>query len=180
MFDRSGHGDYQYQGHLRWAGAGVRADSTVPIEHRRVQRGEDRNNLRLAWPTVYGDIAGSAVRRYGYTVKSTAPAGTETWTRDESGQWSRSLIDGLGRLIEVTEDPVVAVATSPIPGFENPASPANALNKRGLAFVTSYTYDTQGNLKTVTQGTLDQRLYTYNSLGWLMSASNPGDRIVQL
>ncbi len=94
-------------------------------------------------------------RSYGYRVN-------QTWMRDEAGKWTRSLVDGLGRLKEVEADP--AVASGIVTGFSNPS---------GLAYLTQYTYDVLDNLTVVTQGTLGARTFTYNSLGWLLTATNP-------
>lgn len=92
----------------------------------------------------------------------------ETWSRDEAGKWSRSLTDGLGRLKEVTEDPVV-----PSGIVSGCAVAADCSNPGGLAYLTVYTYDELDNLKTVQQGSLAERTFNYNSLGWLRSANNP-------
>lgn len=59
--------------------------------------------------------------------------------------------DALGRLAQVTEDPTTG----------------------GLNYLTAYTYDVLGNLRTVTQGTQPARVFTYNSLSRLTLASNP-------
>ncbi|HEX5875422.1 MAG TPA: RHS repeat-associated core domain-containing protein [Pyrinomonadaceae bacterium] len=60
----------------------------------------------------------------------------------------RSIMDSLGRMKHVYEDP------------------------DGLNFLTSYAYDVFDNLVLVTQGT-QTRTFSYNSLGQLTSATNP-------
>ncbi len=89
-------------------------------------------------------------------VKTTADAATTTTSytgnavtvTDTTGKSRKSVSDGLGRLKEVYEDP------------------------NGLNYLTSYTYDTVGNLRTVTQGT-QTRTFVYDSLSRLTSATNP-------
>jgi RHS repeat-associated protein len=73
------------------------------------------------------------------------------WTTvtDPAGKMRRLRKDGLGRVVEVVEDP------------------------SGLNSSTTYTYDPLGNLLTVTQGSQEQRSFSYSSLGRLMSAHNP-------
>ena len=71
-----------------------------------------------------------------------------TTTTDEAGKVKITAQDAFGRLTSVTED-------------------HNVLN-----YPTSYTYDFANNLKTVTQSA-ESRSYTYDSLGHLISATNP-------
>ncbi len=76
------------------------------------------------------------------------PDGFYTTVTDQASKVRRSKVDGLGRLIEVTEDP------------------------SGLAYVTTYTYDALSNLTQVTQGS-QPRTFNYSSLSRLTSATNP-------
>ena len=72
----------------------------------------------------------------------------KTTVTDQANKSRRSEVDGLGRLINVVEDP------------------------NGLAYQTNYTYDVFGNLETVVQG-VQTRTFTYDSLSRLRTATNP-------
>jgi RHS repeat-associated protein len=73
------------------------------------------------------------------------------WTivTDPAAKVRRTRTDGLGRLVEVVEDPST------------------------LNYSTTYAYDPLNNLLTVYQGAQAQRSFTYSSLSRLKSASNP-------
>lgn len=77
----------------------------------------------------------------------------ETTVKDQAGKARKSVVDALGRLIKVYEDP------------------------EGLNLETSYTYDVLGNLRDVTQNDPlrgnQTRTFTYSSLSRLVSAFNP-------
>src|SRR5262249_47299890 len=75
-------------------------------------------------------------------------SGNQTTVTDQAGKRHRSETDALGRLIKITEDP------------------------EGLSYNTYYSYDALGNLRLVTQGT-QTRIFVYNSLSRLISATNP-------
>jgi len=79
-----------------------------------------------------------------------------------------SQVDGLGRLISVCEvtSTTLAVGITPAPG-----SCGQTIAATG--FLTTYQYDVLGNLRTVTQGGLTSRNFSYDSLSRLLSASNP-------
>jgi RHS repeat-associated protein len=96
-------------------------------------------------------------------VTTTAYCGSSTLVTDPDGKWRRSRIDGLGRLVEVDEPNAVGatVAPSGCPGAGEPV------------WVTSYTYDALGNLKTSVQNGSRQRTFTYDSLSRLLTANNP-------
>lgn len=91
------------------------------------------------------------------TCPATAPAkdiftqysGPTTTVTDETGRKRQSTTDGLGRLIQVVEDP------------------------GGLGYVTNYTVDTLGNLTQVVQNGSHTRTFNYDSLARLLCASNP-------
>ncbi|MEK7831560.1 MAG: hypothetical protein AAB401_10775, partial [Acidobacteriota bacterium] len=72
----------------------------------------------------------------------------ETTVADQTGKQRKSVTDGLGRLLQVYEDPV------------------------GVNHQTSYQYDTLNNLRKVTQGS-QQRFFMYDSLSRLIRARNP-------
>lgn len=72
----------------------------------------------------------------------------KTTVTDQAGKARRSEVDGLGRMVNVVEDPA------------------------SLAYQTSYTYDVFGNLRTVSQGA-QSRTFTYDSLSRLRTAANP-------
>jgi RHS repeat-associated protein len=89
----------------------------------------------------------SAANRTGITqMVYDADWTTET---DPAGKVRKTRKDGLGRLIEVVEDPST------------------------LIYGTTYTYDSLNNLLTVNQGSQAQRSFAYSSLSRMKSASNP-------
>src|SRR5258708_29790029 len=75
-------------------------------------------------------------------------------SRDEASVGTKRTTDAFGRLGEVVEDP-------------------NAAGYTGLNYITDYTYDELDNLKTVTQGSAQQRTFQYDSLKRLRRAFNP-------
>jgi RHS repeat-associated protein len=87
---------------------------------------------------------------------STMYSGNTTTVTDQTNRARKSIIDGLGRLIQVFEDPA------------------------GLNYETDYAYDALGNLLTVNQkgGTTDttkwrSRTFSYDSLSRLLTSNNP-------
>ncbi|MEK6411088.1 MAG: hypothetical protein AABN34_29555, partial [Acidobacteriota bacterium] len=72
----------------------------------------------------------------------------QTTVTDQAGKQRKSVVDGLGRLVKVFEDPA------------------------GSNFETDYIYDALSNLLQVDQGS-QQRLFTYDSLSRLKTAKNP-------
>jgi RHS repeat-associated protein len=74
--------------------------------------------------------------------------GSRVTVIDQAGKRRRSELDGLGRLVKVTEDP------------------------GGLNYETFYSYDALDNLRQVTQGS-QTRTFVYDSLSRLTSATNP-------
>ena len=81
-------------------------------------------------------------------VVTTSYSGNSVTVTDQAGKSRRSIRDAVGRLTAVYEDPA------------------------GLNYLTSYTYDSLGNLRTVGQGG-QTRTFTYDSLSRLTSATNP-------
>ena len=81
----------------------------------------------------------------------TTYTGDTVTVTDQSGRKRKSISDALGRVKKVYEDP------------DGP----NALN-----YLTSYEYDTQDNLISVSQGS-QARTFVYDSLKRLVSATNP-------
>src|SRR5580698_6209865 len=113
------------------------------------------------------------------TCPTTAPAG-DTFTsysgratsvQDEGNGTAPvqriSQSDGLGRLTSVCE---VTSATQLGPGGA-PAACGQDISETG--FLTDYSYDVLGNLLTVSQGSLVQRTFAYDSLSRLLCAANP-------
>jgi YD repeat-containing protein len=102
----------------------------------------------LALPKVFRDFAVEFVR--------------------EAGHWRRSTVDGLGRLIEVDEpnSPTATVNSNGCPGTSEPI------------WVTTYGYDTLGNLLSVVQAGSRQRTFTYDSLSRILSSTNPESNTV--
>ena len=72
----------------------------------------------------------------------------QTTVTDPASKQNTQILDGLGRLVNVVEDP------------------------SGLHYITTYAYDTLGNLTQVNQG-VQSRTFNYSSLGRLLSATNP-------
>lgn len=94
---------------------------------------------------------------------STAYCATSTLVTDPTGRWRRSRADGLGRLVEVDEPnaPGAVVNSNGCPGTGEPI------------WITSYLYDTLGNLVSVFQNGSHQRNFTYDSISHLLTAGNP-------
>ena len=91
------------------------------------------------------------------TCPTSAPAkdlftqysGATTTVTDQAGKKRQSTTDGLGRLIQVVEDP------------------------GGLGYITNYTVDTLGNLKQVVQNGSHTRTFTYDFFSRLLTSNNP-------
>jgi YD repeat-containing protein len=96
------------------------------------------------------DLAGrvTSVTTPDNAAVNTSYLANTTTVTDQAGKSRKSVTDGLGRLIEVYEDP------------------------NGLNYLTTYTYDMLDNLVRVTQGT-QQRFFMYDSLKRLIRARNP-------
>jgi RHS repeat-associated protein len=97
------------------------------------------------------------------SIQKTAYCGNSTLATDPTGRWRRSLTDALGRLVEVDEPNAVGatVAATGCPGTGEPI------------WITSYGYDTLGNLTSVLQNASHQRTFTYDSLSRLLTSTNP-------
>jgi len=78
-----------------------------------------------------------------------------------------SQTDALGRLVSVCE----GTNLTQLGAGGTPAACGQDIAKTG--FLTSYSYDTLGNLRSVTQGGVGQRTFAYNSLSQLLCAANP-------
>jgi RHS repeat-associated protein len=79
-----------------------------------------------------------------------------------------SQVDGLGRLTRVCEVSGQALSVG------SGATPQNCgTDVTGTGFVTTYSYDTLGNLTGVSQGGYLPRGFTYDSLSRLITANNP-------
>ena len=97
------------------------------------------------------------------SLLTTAYCGNTTLVTDEAGHWRRSTVDGLGRLVEVDEpnSPTATVNSNGCPGSNDPI------------WVTTYGYDTLGNLLSVVQAGSRQRNFTYDSLSRILTSTNP-------
>jgi RHS repeat-associated protein len=97
------------------------------------------------------------------SVLTTAYCGSSTLVTDPTGKQRRSRTDALGRLVEVDEPNAVGVtlASTGCPGTGEPL------------WVTSYSYDTLGNLTSVLQNGSHQRTFTYDSLSHMLASTNP-------
>ena len=89
----------------------------------------------------------SPTNRTGMT-QTVYTTGDEATTTDPAGKQRKQKTDAFGRLIEVTED------------------------LGGVKYVTTYEYDTLGNMTKAIQGS-QTRTFTYSSLGRLLTATNP-------
>jgi RHS repeat-associated protein len=97
------------------------------------------------------------------SLLKTAYCANTTLVTDEAGHWRRSTVDGLGRLIEVDEpnSTTATVNSNGCPGTGEPI------------WVTTYGYDTLGNLTSVLQAGSRARGFSYDSLSRLLAANNP-------
>jgi RHS repeat-associated protein len=102
------------------------------------------------------------------SLLKTAYCGNTTLVTDEAGHWRRSTVDGLGRLIEVDEpnSTTATVNSNGCPGTGEPI------------WVTTYGYDTLGNLLGVLQAGSRARTFTYDSLSRILSSINPESNTV--
>jgi len=102
------------------------------------------------WTTSAFDALGrvTSVTTPDSAVVATAYSGNTVTVTDQANKARKSVTDGLGRLIQVYEDPF------------------------SLNYLTIYSYDTLDNLTTVSQGS-QTRSFAYDSLKRLSSASNP-------
>jgi RHS repeat-associated protein len=102
------------------------------------------------WTTLAFDDLGrvKTVTTPDSAVVTTSHSGNTVTVTDQTGKVRKSVTDGLGRLVQVYEDPA------------------------GLNYLTSYSYDTLDNLTTVNQGS-QTRTFVYDSLKRLLSATNP-------
>ena len=85
---------------------------------------------------------------------TTSYDGFQTTVTDAAGKARRTDVDGLSRLVKVVEDPA------------------------GVAYETTYIYDTLGNLTTVVQGG-QTRTFNYDSLSRLTSSAIPESGTIQ-
>jgi YD repeat-containing protein len=108
------------------------------------------NSETAVWTTSAFDALGRVVTitTPDSAVVSTSYSGNTVTVTDQAGKQRQSVSDGLGRLIQVYEDPA------------------------GLNYLTSYSYDPLDNLTTVSQGS-QTRSFVYDSLKRLTSATNP-------
>lgn len=155
----------------RYGYAGPNSYSLVSNPYRASVASSETDST-MGWALTWFDQAGRPVEvlQYAGAGIPTPIGGTNSaWTgsvvttydanattvRDQASKFRQSLIDGLGRLTKVVEDPIVA--------GQNPG---------GTPLDTFYTYDAQSNLTQVTQG-VQTRSFTYSSLSRLVSATNP-------
>ena len=108
--------------------------------------------------------------------------------QSESAVWTTRVFDALGRVISLTTPDSAAVMTSYTSNTVTVTDQAGKARKSvtdalgrlstvyedpaGLNYQTSYSYDVQDNLTTVSQGT-QTRTFVYDSLKRLTSATNP-------
>jgi RHS repeat-associated protein len=95
------------------------------------------------------------------SVVQTQYCGASTLVTDPASHWRRSRTDALGRLVEVDEPNSTTATVNVCPGSNEPI------------WVTSYAYDTLGDLTGVVQGGSRPRSFIYDSLRRLTSSTNP-------
>lgn len=120
-----------------------------------------------AWTTTTYDALGRVTRITTPDLAhvDTSYVGSKVTVTDQAGKTRSSVTDGVGRLIQVNEDPNGTPGNSP------------------LNYQTNYTYDALGNLIRVRQGgfptgnspdpTVQFRRFYYDSLSRLVYANNP-------
>jgi RHS repeat-associated protein len=114
------------------------------------------NNEQAVWTTKFFDALGrtTKVRTPDNAIARTSYSGNTVTVSDQTGKARKSVSDGLGRLVQVYEDP------------------------NGLNYLSSYSYDALDDLTTVTQyDPVSQhpqtRSFVYDSFKRLLSATNP-------
>jgi len=102
------------------------------------------------WMTSAFDALGrvTSVTTADSAAVSTSYSGNTVTVTDQAGKARKSVTDGVGRLVEIYEDP------------------------SSLNYLTSYSYDTLDNLTSVSQGS-QTRTFVYDTLKRLTSATNP-------
>jgi RHS repeat-associated protein len=97
------------------------------------------------------------------SVLTSVYCGTSTLVTDPTSRWRRSRLDGLGRLVEVDEpnSTTATVASTGCPGTGEPI------------WVTSYGFDSLGNMLSVLQNGSHSRTFTYDSFSRLLTSANP-------
>jgi RHS repeat-associated protein len=98
---------------------------------------------------------------YSYT-------GAVSSVTDESGFQHITQVDGLGRKLSVCE-----VTSTALTVGSGPTPAACGQNIAATGFLTTYQYDGLDNLISVSQGSLNPRTFTYDSLSRLITATNP-------
>jgi RHS repeat-associated protein len=104
----------------------------------------------IVWTTTGYDTLGRvlSVTTPDGAVLNSSYYSNQVTTTDQKGKSRKSMVDALGRLTQVVEDP------------------------SGLAYQTDYSYDALGNLRIVAQGT-QYRYFMYDSLSRLIRAKIP-------
>lgn len=101
---------------------------------------------------------------------TTIYGGRATEVADASGKQRITQVNVLGQLTSVCE----VTSTTLTVGIAGSTAPATCnLDISATGFATTYLYDALDDLTNVTQGPLNGRSFTYNSLGQLTIASNP-------
>jgi len=108
------------------------------------------NGESAVWTTSAFDALGRVVTitTSDSATVTTSYSGNTVTVTDQAGKQRQSVTDGLGRLIQIYEDP------------------------GSLNYLTSYSYDALDDLTAVNQGT-QMRTFVYDSLKRLSSATNP-------
>jgi RHS repeat-associated protein len=141
--------------------------------YRAATSGAASGEQSMGWTRSKNDIGGRVIELQTFAgaglpapwATNTSSTGTvttaydanRTTVTDQANKLRRSVVNGLGQLIEVDE----------------PDKDTGALDNGGTVIQpTNYTYDTLGNLKRVDQGG-QHRYFLYDSLSRLIRARNP-------
>lgn len=152
--------------------------------------GYENSDPSKAWLTVDTEYdALSRVKRVSRPYRSVGSASAMF----SSGVWTEKTYDALGRVATITTKPDNSVVSTTYSG--NRVTVIDQAGKRrdsylnvfgrldsvvedplGAAYLTTYSYDALGNLRTVTQGSpsgTQQRYFMYDSLGRLIRVKYP-------
>ena len=126
-----------------------------------------RQSESVVWTTTFMDAVGriSKVRTPDTALLRTYYYGQQTLAVDPTGKELLSSTNALGELKDVWEIKAADADTVAV------SFPGRAEVTAG--YRSSYEYDAAGHLITVTQGTQEARVFTYDTLGRLTAARNP-------
>jgi RHS repeat-associated protein len=155
---------YDLNGRKLFSSYPYQATSTTPPSNCSADVGDTYayDALSRLTTTTHSD---NTVATMGYTGRATEVQDEGNGNANASERVSQ--LDGLGRLVSVCE---VTSVTQQGPGG-TPAACGQDIAQTG--FLTTYAYDALGNVLSVSQGSLSQRIFTYNSLSQVITSTNP-------